>query len=131
AVAAPRAAQRLTAVALLAVGPLTWGLLLSMGLVCTRGSSGLVRHGSVRRGPAGRSSPEASQRCAAGAGLDGAGQDQALLVPSEPHAIPLCHPIPCHKPAPASRSQGPSPFRHAAARPHHLTSGRRVSRPQP
>jgi len=53
--------------------PLTWGLLLSMGLVCMRGSSGLVRHGSVRRGPAGRSSPEASQRCAAGAGLDGAG----------------------------------------------------------
>src|SRR4029079_4013908 len=73
AVAAPRAAQRLTAVALLAVGPLTWGLLLSMGLVCMRGSSGLVRHGSVRRGPAGRSSPEASQRCAAGAGLDGTG----------------------------------------------------------
>src|ERR1044072_7552346 len=72
-IAAARAAQRLTPIALFAAGPLTWGLLLSMGLVCMRGSSGLVRHGSVRRGPAGRSSPEASQRCAAGAGLDGAG----------------------------------------------------------
>src|SRR5436853_6126114 len=59
---------------------------------------------AVRRGPAGRSSPEASQRCAAGAGLDGADQAQAILVPSNPHAIQLCHPIPCHKPAPASRS---------------------------
>ena len=33
-------------------------------------------------GPAERSSPAAAQRCAAGAGLDGAGQGQASLPPS-------------------------------------------------
>ena len=58
----------------------------------------------------------------------------------EPSRDQLCHPIPCYKPAPASRSQGPSPFSAmqprrritshpvgASGRPHHDPSCTRAS----
>src|SRR5580765_8480621 len=53
--------------------PLTWGTLCQGGRV--RGSPRpWFDTDAVRRGPDARSSPEAAQRCAAGAGLDGADQ---------------------------------------------------------
>src|SRR6185369_9010190 len=98
----------------LARGPLTWGMPCQGGRVWGSPRPWFDTD-AVRRGPDARSSPEAAQRCAAGAGLDGADKAHASLVWSNLTRSNAVIRSPVTSRHPASRSQGPSPFRHAAA----------------
>jgi hypothetical protein len=75
-------------------------------------------------GSGARSSPEAVQRCAEGAGLDGADEAHAILVRSNPHPVQGAASAP-------SQSSRPKPvFRHAAATAAspHIRSARQAPR---
>ena len=82
----------------------------------------------LRRGPGARSSPEAAQRCAAGAGLDGADDAHAILVRSNPRGgdDPSC---PGSAVSQSSRPKPVSCHAAATAASPHIRSARQAPAP--